>query len=244
MKRASEIKKQGTAMNLDAIRERYLKHYTDVQYKGTGGRATNFYHRLMELDSKGKTYLEVLEVGAGSGEHLNFVTHDFRNYYLTDRVPPITSPELEALISQFRIEDKLVHIETQDVQNLTFSSATFDRVIATCLFHHVPFPAKALEELRRVTKNSGVLTLYVPADPGLLYRFLQFFVSTLSLRKSFSMAEIRYLRASEHRNHVSSITGLIHGVFVNDLIKKRAFPKFNVGWNTRLFEIYTIHVQK
>ena len=231
-------------MNLDEIKERYLKHYADVQYKGNGGRATNYYHRLMEVGFKGHAYNDVLEVGAGSGEHLNFVKHDFRNYYLTDDVPPSTSPELEALISQYRIQKKLVHIQTQDVQNLTFSSETFDRVIATCLFHHLPFPAKAFEELRRVTKNSGIVTLYLPADPGLLYRFSQFFVSTLSLRKSFTIAEIRYLRASEHRNHILSITGLIHGIFANDLIKKRAFPKFNFGWNTRLFEIYSIQIRK
>ena len=231
-------------MNLEEIRERYLKHYAEVQYKGNGGRATNYYHRLMELDSKDKTFHDVLEVGAGSGEHLNFVKHDFINYYLTDNVLPPTSPELGALILDYKNQNKIVHIEAQDVQNLAFSSATFDRVIATCLLHHVPHPAKALEELRRVTKNSGSITIYLPADPGLLYRFSQFFVSTLSLRKSFSMAEIRYLRASEHRNHVSSIAGLIHGIFANDLIKKRAFPRFNMGWNTSLFEIYTIEVRK
>jgi phosphatidylethanolamine/phosphatidyl-N-methylethanolamine N-methyltransferase len=231
-------------MDLDKIRERYLKHYAEVQYSGTGARATNFYHGLMEAEFKGYFYHDVLEVGAGSGEHLSFVRHDFRNYYLTDHVRPSISPRLEALISKYRIQKKLVHIQTQDVQNLTFSSETFDRVIATCLFHHLPFPAKALEELRRVTKAGGILTLYLPADPGLLYRFSQFFVTTLSLKKYFSKAEIRYLRASEHRNHIESITGLINGIFANDLIKKRSFPRLNIGWNTRLFEIYSIQIQR
>ena len=231
-------------MNLDEIRQRYLKHYAEVQYKGNGGRATNYYHRLMEVDSKDKTFHHVLEVGAGSGEHLKFVKHDFINYYLTDLAPPKISSDLTALISEYRIQNKNVHIETQDVQNLTFSSSFFDRVITSCLLHHVQLPTQALKELRRVTKNNGIITIYLPADPGALYRFSQFFVSTLSLKKSFSFDEIRFLRASEHRNHVSSIAGLIKGVFANDLIKMRAFPKVNFGWNLRFFQIYTIQVRK
>ena len=147
-------------------------------------------------------------------------------------------------MSEYRIQNKKVHIETQDVQNLTFASSFFDRVITSCLLHHVQLPIRALEELRRVTKNNGIITIYLPSDPGALYRFSQFFVSTLSLKKSFSLDEIRFLRASEHRNHVSSIAGLIKGVFANDLIKTRTFPKVNFGWNMQLFQIYTIQVRK
>jgi ubiquinone/menaquinone biosynthesis C-methylase UbiE len=46
-------------------------------------------------------------------------------------------------------------VETQiaNVESLPFQDNSFDRVIATCLFHHLENPTKGFEQIRRVTKE-------------------------------------------------------------------------------------------
>lgn len=231
-------------MNLEKIQEKYQKYYAEIQYRGNTGKATNFYHRLLEKRFKNKFFRNVLEVGAGSGEHLKFVLHDFENYFLTDLILPNLSIQQNDLASKLRTQNRNIHLEIQNVEKLTYDDSSFDRVISTCLLHHVQSPVKALQEMRRVTGNDGIISIYLPSDPGFLYRLSQFLVSTRSLKKYLTLPEIKYLRANEHRNHVASISGLISGVFANDRIEKDSFPKINFGWNTRLFQTYFIKVHK
>jgi ubiquinone/menaquinone biosynthesis C-methylase UbiE len=231
-------------MNLEKIQEKYQKYYKEIHYRGNTGKATNFYHRALEKDAKKRFFSNVLEVGAGTGEHLEFVLHDFKNYFLTDLNLPNPSIKQEELISKLKNHNRNLYLEIQNVEKLTYEDSSFDRVISTCLLHHVQSPVKALQEMRRVTGNNGIISIYLPSDPGFLYRLTQFLVSTRSLKKYFTLSEIKYLRANEHRNHVASISGLISGVFADDKIKINSFPKINFGWNTRLFQTYTIQVQK
>ena len=95
-----------------------------------------------------------------------------------------------------------------------------------------------------MAKNGATVSLYIPSDPGIFYRFSQYLVSTRAMLKYFTIREIEYLRASEHRNHVASLTGLIKGVFAADEIKIYSFPKISLGWNSRLFQVFSIRVLK
>lgn len=52
-----------------------------------------------------------------------------------------------------------VDLRIADAQALPFPDASFDTVIATCLFCSVPDPVKGLEEARRVLKPGGQLLL-------------------------------------------------------------------------------------
>ena len=231
-------------MDLNEIQSRYKKYYSKVQYESKNGLASNLYHRALEKNLIRNHFENVLEVGAGAGQHLTFVQHEFKNYFLTDLNYPEISPQTKNQISKLSKEGKNIKIEPQNVEKMTYNDSSFDRVITTCVLHHVENPIAALIELRRVTSNNGVINIYAPSDPGLLYRFFQMIISTSSLRNYFSLNEIRFLRASEHRNHISSISGLIDGIFGDDAIHVKHFPKFNFGWNTRLFSVYTIQIRK
>jgi ubiquinone/menaquinone biosynthesis C-methylase UbiE len=59
-----------------------------------------------------------------------------------------------------------------DVEELPFKSESFDRVISTCLFHHLGNPLKGFEELRSVTRKGQTISILIPNDPGMMYRFL------------------------------------------------------------------------
>lgn len=52
-----------------------------------------------------------------------------------------------------------------NIQKLEFDDNTFDFIISTEVFEHLPDPAKALEELERVAKPAAHLIISVPFEP-------------------------------------------------------------------------------
>ena len=55
-------------------------------------------------------------------------------------------------------------VPSEDLQNLTFGSDTFDVVIALDVFEHIADPWKAFAEIRRVIKPYGVGLITIPLD--------------------------------------------------------------------------------
>jgi ubiquinone/menaquinone biosynthesis C-methylase UbiE len=231
-------------MDYDAINARYKVFYRDIQYKNANGKFSSYFHKRIEKDLPFGKFERVLEVGAGSAEHFRYVSHDFQEYVISDLVHPELETDLAMLISDLRVKGKEIRIEIQDVQDLKYPDSHFDRVVITCLLHHVSDPMRALNEVRRVVKCGGLVSIYVPSDPGLIYRLAQTLFSTISFRDFFSDQEIKFLRATEHRNHVGSLIGMIIGVFEFDKVSQRSFPKYTPGWNTRIFDVFQIEVEK
>jgi ubiquinone/menaquinone biosynthesis C-methylase UbiE len=231
-------------MNLEEIQNRYQMLYSDIQYVNGTGRASNLYHRKIEKNLENGAFDNVLEVGSGSGEHLQYIKHDFKRYIISDLILPNLTDMANNEKIKFEKNNKVVELESVDVQKIKYSDSSFERIVSTCLLHHVQDPYSALLEMRRVAKNGATVNIYIPSDPGIFYRFSQYLVSTRAMLKYFTSTEVKYLRASEHRNHVASLTGLIKGVFAADEIEIYSFPKINLGWNSRLFQIFSIRVLK
>jgi SAM-dependent methyltransferase len=57
-------------------------------------------------------------------------------------------------------------VQCQDVQRLTYASASFDICTSTEVFEHVPEDAKAFSEVFRVLRPSGILVFTVPLHDG------------------------------------------------------------------------------
>ena len=132
----------------------YNKFYKSVIFgKGLSGSFVRKTHHSMEKPYVGKKYGMVLEIGAGVGEHLDFVRREFEKYYLTDVRLPI--------LNDHWAEDQRVFCQVANAEDLPFSERTFDPVIATCLLHHVEKPEKVLEEILRVLKPEGVATIFL-----------------------------------------------------------------------------------
>ena len=96
----------------------------------------------------------VLEVGVGTGKSMP--------YYPAGRA--ITAIDLSPrMLDQARThaahDQIVVDLREADVQALPFPDASFDTVIATCVFCSVPDPLLGLRELRRVLVPGGQLLL-------------------------------------------------------------------------------------
>jgi ubiquinone/menaquinone biosynthesis C-methylase UbiE len=217
-------------MNID---EYYRDHYETVVNTGMVGKFASRYHNLMERDFKNSSFSKILEVGAGRGQHIEYVRCEYASYTQTD------IREISQDVSYF--SHKIVSVQA-DAQNLLeFDDGQFNRTIATCLLAHLSDPEAALREWRRVTeKNGGVLTIYVPCEPSLLLRIAQ----RLSTRRKTRKLGINYesMHYREHRNHYFFLRAIILDVFINDKVKVVAFPGKLLPFDFKLYEIYQIQL--
>jgi ubiquinone/menaquinone biosynthesis C-methylase UbiE len=133
-----------------------------------------------------------------------------------------------------------------DATQLPFAANQFDRVLSTCVLHHISTPELALREMRRVSSDGAMIDIYLPCDPGMLYRSLRHFTSHLKQKRLMKLEwrEVKYLWAREHGNHYLGLTSLINEVYKNDKIKFNRFPFVFLSWNFNLFTVVRVFVSK
>jgi phosphatidylethanolamine/phosphatidyl-N-methylethanolamine N-methyltransferase len=215
--------------------EFYEKGFGGLYATGFIGLLKGIVHKLMEFPFRNSRKEIILEVGAGRGIHLNYVNGIFDKYYMTDIV-------IDKDLKFNDSSEKLFVIE-QDAQNLDFENDIFDRVIATCLIAHLDDPIRALGEWRRVAKDKGDITIYIPCEPGLLLRLFRFiFILPKSLLKGIS--EFNSSIVLEHRNSYLLVKHSIKMEFNGDEIRLRRYPFPFLSWNFNIFAIASIKINK
>ena len=204
--------------------------YGEIQGQGLCGGYVSFSHKALEKrlgnlpdDSK------ILEVGGNLGEHCRYVQHRYREYLVTDL----------RKVNFIPINDK-IRFEKADVEVLQYGDASFDRVLSTCLLHHLASPEQGLLEMRRVLKPGGLISLTLPCDPGFLYRVGKAIGPYRRLSKNFGVDDPKYLHYVQHRNHFPALESIISHVFKNDKVIYRTYPFSFPFWNLNLFRIYQI----
>jgi ubiquinone/menaquinone biosynthesis C-methylase UbiE len=168
-------------------------------------------HKLTERPYNEKTkFGRVLEVGAGTGEHLAFVQHDFDEYVLTDMDAKTLS--VAAQKAPARYEGRLT-FSVQQGGSIDAEDNSYDRLIATHVLEHIYYPHLALKEWRRVLKPGGVLSILIPTDPGIAWRFGR----ALGPRRNAIAQNIAYdyVMAREHVNSCNNLVALMRHYFPN-----------------------------
>lgn len=219
--------------------ENITRHYYETLYsptignesKGLLGFLSRYPHKLMEKNFK-QNMDKILEVGFGEGEHFKHVKTSTKEYTGID-------------IDRRRlVQNKYAnHVKTQvmNAEKLNFPNNHFDRVIATCLLAHLQKPENALHEWRRVLKNNGVCTIYIPLEPSVALRLFRLFIMKPQLKKKgFNQYDLWIAR--EHINHASRLFCFIKNVFEKDEVRilYRPFP-INIH-SINLFAI--VHIRK
>ena len=146
--------KKGAFKKLDA---KYNTHL----YTGLLGYAMRYSHRQLEKFNGKKKYSKVLEIGAGSAPHIDYLKHEHDEYFIAET----SSSALE-----FCKGMKNVKAYSYDGVNLPFEDNFFDRIIILQCLEHVNEPEKFLFEAMNKLRNGGVLSISLPTDPGLLWR--------------------------------------------------------------------------
>jgi SAM-dependent methyltransferase len=189
----------------------------------------------MEQNHRENVHFEsVLEIGANRGEHLGYVRHSFDSYFLTD----IQAYDRSVLPST-EIRSGLV-FQKEDATHLTFKDQTFNRVLCSCVLHHVSDAESALTELRRVLKNGGSADIFLSSDPGFLFRLGRYIGPVREAKKLGLDGVKRLVDARDHRNHVAGLTRLIRHVFRDDMISERSYPVRYMSWNLSFWKMFHI----
>lgn len=198
-------------------RSRFSEVYDDSNYTSPLQAAVmRASHRLVEKPFAADAgFARVLEIGAGTGEHLAYVRHRFDDYTLTDLDPRALE------VARRKLGDRhagRLRFEAQPGSELAYPDGSFDRVIATHVLEHIYQPHLALKEWQRVLKPGGVLSVLVPTDPGLAWRLGKH----LGPRRSAIAKGIAYDYVMA-REHVNACNGLI-------AILRHYFPGGREGW--------------
>ncbi len=226
----------------DLLDRYYSEHYASVVHSGAGGVVQRAFHQAVEHPWQARYRFEnVLELGATAGEHLAFVRHRFSRYTMLDIRD---SSEARAVAAAADRGEGAVEFILGDAQSLDgIDDGSVDRLISMCLLHHLEDPRGALRQWRRVVKPGGVISIFVPCDPGSLWRAGRSITTFRAARANgYSSLEIRYINACDHRNHVGSIAAMIEGTFAADEVHARRYP-FNwlPSWNANLFMTFQIN---
>lgn len=131
---------------------------------------------------------KVLELGCGTGSmwkgHLDMLA-GAAEAALTD----FSDGMLQAAKAMLGDADNLTYAVV-DIQNIPFKEDHFDLVIANMMLHHVPQIDKALAEVRRVLKPSGIFYCTTYGENGIVKYFadlLQDFGVSENLNKAFTL---------------------------------------------------------
>ncbi len=197
---------------------------------GITGRGYRVTHRLLERGTV-SSGARILEIGAGHGQHLGYVADDYAEYVMVD---PAGKPQDWSASPDNRIRWIARGAEEWDGE-----LGSFDRIISTCVLHHVDDVAAVLRNVRRWLAPGGRFSLFLPSDPGLLNRLnRRLFVIPRARRLGFDHHEL--VVAREHHIHYWSIrTELLHQ-FADCDVRRRYYPFGLPVADLSLFSIWQI----
>jgi len=221
----------------DFVKKWYDDYYSQCVYCNAAGVGQKFMHRSIERRHNSDIHFDrVLEIGGNRGEHLQFIRHSFNEYCLTDIAD--TSKKLLAKGQPIGLQFKV-----EDACSLSFEDEFFDRVLCSCVLHHVENAESALCELRRVLKPGGKADIFLSCDPGFAFR-LGRYLGPVREAKKLGLDDVkRLLDARDHRNHVAGLTRLIRYVFRNDAFAEKSYPLPHLSWNFSFWKVFEITKQ-
>jgi phosphatidylethanolamine/phosphatidyl-N-methylethanolamine N-methyltransferase len=215
----------------------YVENYEKHNKQTLAGKLLQRSHGLLE-ETLPKDFVgqRILEVGAGSGHHFSHLRKPVAEYFLTD------GSDAMLQVAENRYKDEIaagkIVISKQDATALSYPDQSFDRLIATHVLEHIPNPVAALREWDRVVKKGGVISIVLPCDPGLLWRFGR----CLGPRRNAQKMGIPYdyLQAAEHVNSIFNLVVFIRYHF--ESVRELWYPARIPVPDVNLF--YVCHIKK
>jgi SAM-dependent methyltransferase len=176
-----------------SIREDFVRVWLD-ELPRRYGVIERFNHRYVLLKNRPRP-CPTLEIGAEIGAHLAYEDLLSQDY---------TALELREELAR-KISDKYegIHIIIGDVQeHINAPDNSFDRIIAIHVLEHLPKLPAELEEIKRVIKPDGYISIVIPCEGGMAYTFARNFSARRLFEKRYHFSYDRIIQ-SEHVNSAS-----------------------------------------
>ena len=215
---------------MDPVQDFYENYYSQVFSKnGLSSLFNSFTHKALEFTVKSKKRMEILEIGAGKGEHYKYVKKDFQNYTMLDLYPQPSNFADFPNANWFQA----------DICDPKLELPQYDRILVMCVFHHLSNPEIAMRNIKRFLKPGGTFSLFLPSDPGILNRVNRKLFVTPSARKA-GFNEYEIVNAREHKNHYWGLKKELEHQFKEYKISRRYYPFGIPAGNLSLFSIWQI----
>ncbi len=198
--------------------------YNKYQDSGSVGLLMNICHKGLEDDVKHfktKNNDKILEIGAGTSPHMNYIQSNFKKYFFLEN----SKFSIKYLKKKF-IKKKNIFYRLYSGNKIPFKSNYFDRIIISHVLEHIPDPEFFLEEMIKKLKPGGRLSIALPCDPGVLWRFGRFFLKIFSVKKELGISseEYDYMIATEHINSIFNLRSIIKFKYKKKMIKESYLP--------------------
>ncbi len=170
--------------------------------------------RLRKFFERHKTDLPILDIGAGSTDYKDI----FPNRTTLD-IDPARKPDIVG-----------------DAEKLPFKDASWDAIICSEVFEHLPHPEKVVSELWRVLTPGGTLIMTtdfifpVHAPPGDYWRYTPYTVKMLF--KEWEIVEL-----SAETDVFSTIAVLLQRIMFQTKLRGGKFTKGILSLFVRLFAV-------
>jgi SAM-dependent methyltransferase len=107
----------------------------------------------------GKHGARLLEVGSGMGHLVGDLSHTFKSFGMDLN---------HWAVKQSKAAAESASLQTASAQELPYQDGAFNLVIIKHIVEHLPDPAKAINEIGRITEKGGILILATPNLGSLL----------------------------------------------------------------------------
>ncbi len=171
-----KLERRVQEINQDQLK-RYVHGYSDEESSRLKDQAETIAG-LLHHDSSWDPDSLVLEVGCGVGAQTRIIsTMNPEVRFVSVDISEKSLAQAKETIESLGISN--VEFKQADVFNLPFENDSFDHVFICFVLEHLDQPEKALQEIRRVTKTGGTLTV-IEGDHGSTY----FYPETQAARKT------------------------------------------------------------
>lgn len=141
----------------------YVHGYQEREAERLGDQAATL-NDLLHHDTRYPAGSTVLEAGCGVGAQTVILAGNSPGASITSvDISPDSLRKARAAVESEGIAN--VTFRQADIFNLPFADESFDHVFLCFVLEHLPEPAKALAELRRVVKTGGSITV-IEGDHG------------------------------------------------------------------------------
>lgn len=176
------------------ISDDFMKHWHEV-LPSCYGLVDSFNHRY-PVEHAPETFLRTLELGAGSGTHLEYETltpEQRANYYALEL--------RNNMADEIRRRFPGVQTEVADCQQeLRFADGYFDRILAIHVLEHLPnLPATIREMHRLCHPTRGTFSVVIPCEGGAAYSLAR----RISAQRVFERRYKQSYRWFIEREHVN-----------------------------------------
>lgn len=209
--------------NLDNLVEDYYQKYYDLVHGNQWKFRFLSIHGAIESNFKSNECFEkCLELGAGNGQHLAFLNHQYEVYIATD-IRPIINPSLVELKEGTLPQAKGVYKSFGDATKLLYEDESFDRLVAGCLLLHLPNTLQTIDEWVRVTKVGGRIDALVPTSSLIVSLYRMMFSRRKA--KTLGCSDFDLVNALEHVTYYERVIEIVLGRYDDFQIKVEHFPR-------------------